>query len=72
MRCENIHAQTNILAKSVIFYNTPAEKWFSLRIFELSNFLKKIISIIWKSLNGGENPSYNFFFSVTDRQNAKP
>ena len=42
-------SRMDILVKSAIFYNTPAEKWFGLRIFVPWNFLKNLISSIWDS-----------------------
>ena len=59
-------SRTDILVKSAIFDNTPAEKWFSPRLFVPWNFLKKLISTI----HGGEGLSYDLFFNVTDGQNA--
>ena len=48
---------TDILVKSAIFDNTPAEKWFGLRILVPWNFLKNLISTIWDSFHGGASPS---------------
>ena len=61
---------TDIFAKRAIFDNTPADKWFNLRIFVPWNFLKYLISTVWDSFHGSESPSYDSFFSVTDGQNA--
>ena len=49
--------------KGAIFDNTPAEKWTGPRIAVSGNFLKNLISIIWDSFYGGENPSCDFFSS---------
>ena len=39
----------------------------------MDELLKRVlISIIWDSFHGGESLSYDFFFSVTDGQNANP
>ena len=65
-------SQTDILAKSAIFDNTPVEKWFDPRIFVPWSFLKNLIPTIWDSFHGGASPPYGFFFSVTDGQNANP
>ena len=62
--------RTDILAKSVILGNAPAEKWFGLRFVVPWDFLKNLFSTSWDSFHGGANPSYYFFFSVTDGQNA--
>ena len=55
-------SRMDILVKSVIFDNTPAEKWFGPRFFVPWNFLKNLISTIWES----------FHYGVTDGQNANP
>ena len=65
-------SRTDILAKSAIFDNTPAEKWFGPSIFASWNFLKDPISTLWDSFHGGESPSYDFFICVMDGQNANP
>ena len=64
-------SRTDILAKSAIFDKTPAEKWIGQRFF-FTLKLSEANSIIWDSLNGGENPSYDCFVSVTDGQNVNP
>ena len=56
--------------KAQFFTTPPAGKWFGPRIFVPRNFLKKLISAIFDSFHGGESPSYDFFFSVTEGQNA--
>ena len=58
------------MAKSAIFGNTPAGKWFGPRIVVPWNFLKNLISTIWDSFHVGASPSYDFFFRVTDGQNS--
>ena len=67
----NITSDRNVkemrnLAKSVIFGNTPEEKWFGPKIVVPWNFLKNRISTVWDSFHGGASPSYDNFFSVTD------
>ena len=63
---------TDILVKSANFYDTPAEKQFAPRIVVPWNFLENPISTIWANFHGGASPSYDFYFSVTDGQNANP
>ena len=62
-------SRTDILAKSAIFGNTPVEKWlvWEFCTLELS---EEPSSTIWDSFYGGESPTYDFFFSVTDGQSA--
>ena len=64
-------SRTDILVKSAIFDNTPAEKWFGPKGFVPWNFLKNPISTIWDRFDGGASLSYDPFFSVTDGQNPK-
>ena len=65
-------SRTDISVKIVIFDSTPAEQSFGPRIVVPWNFLKNLISTIWDSVHGGERPSYDLFFSVTDGEYAKP
>ena len=67
---KKLASRTDILAKCAIFDNTPADEWFGPKVFVPWDFLKNIISTIWDSFHGGESPSYDFFFSVTDGQSA--
>ena len=52
-------SQTDISVKSAIFDNTPAERWFGLKMFVPLNFLENLISAIWDRFIGGASPSYS-------------
>ena len=71
-RCETVHVTDGHFGKKYNFDNTPAEKWFGLRIFVPWNFLKNLISTIWDSFHGGASPSSLPFLQCHGRTKCYP